>query len=206
MRIGRRYSRSAGTRSSAAASWFGTARAVSPGAGLGAGVGGGVFDPAAAAGCGVPSTGTGPGGGAVGSGFPSASTSPASQGAAGAGAPAPASPFGRTPGAAAGAVGAAAPAPAGRRSDASAAPAPGRASAASTRRAVQRRSCWRAGTGRSPGRPTAPGVAAPSQATARPGSIQAGARPGNDRSVTLKDMHVISAGSAPTLSAFYRPK
>src|SRR5688500_6470353 len=96
MRIGRRYSRSAGTRSPAtpaggATDWFGTVRTVSPAPGFALGVAGAApasdeAGAAATAGAGIPSTGTGPGGGAVGSGFPSASTIPASQGAAVAGA------------------------------------------------------------------------------------------------------------------------
>src|SRR5438067_8318305 len=118
MRIGRRYSRSAGTRSperppDVSATWFGTERAVSPGAGVAGGVAGPV--PPATVDWGVPSTGTGPGGGAVGRGFPSASTTPASQGAAGAGTPSPASPLGRPPGVASPGT---ATVPAGRRSDA----------------------------------------------------------------------------------------
>src|SRR5438105_9048992 len=106
--MGRRYSRSAGTRSSAgptgaATDWFGVERTVSPGPGSAVGVAGGGAAVgglgAATAGSGTPSTGTGPGGGAVGSGFPSASTTPASQGATAAGAVSPpASPLGRPPG------------------------------------------------------------------------------------------------------------
>src|SRR5437764_12196188 len=74
MRIGRRYSRSAGTMSPAgpryaATDSLGAERAVSPGAGLAWGAAGG-GEPgavaAATAGSGMPSTGTGPGGGAVG--------------------------------------------------------------------------------------------------------------------------------------------
>src|SRR2546421_270668 len=69
MRIGRRYSRSAGTRSSAGPAdgvtdWSGTDRTVSPGPGSDVAAGGGVVldGGAATAGSGMPSTGTGPGG------------------------------------------------------------------------------------------------------------------------------------------------
>src|SRR5262245_42891315 len=111
MRTGRRYSRSAGTRSSGrgaadTADWLGSVRTVSSGPGLARGTGGtGIVVPvvgvAATAGCGIPSTGTGPGGGEVGSGFPSASTTPASHGAVGPGraVASQSAPFGRSPGA-----------------------------------------------------------------------------------------------------------
>src|SRR5581483_4924614 len=196
MRTGRRYSRSAGTRSPA---WPAAPAAAPVPAAAGAAV----------AGFGVPVTGTGPGGGAVGSGFPSASTTPASQGAAGAGvASSPASPLGRPPGEAApGTVPAGPVTPAaardrlvsataagGRRSAAWAAPEPGRVIAASATSAPQRRNCWPAGTGRSPGRPISPGEAAPGATPAGRGRI------GKYKPVIPNDIHVISAGPSRDLS------
>src|SRR2546423_3472351 len=215
MRIGRRYSRSAGTMSSAgpayaATDWFGVDRAVSPGAGSALVAGGGEAGVvvAATAGSGMPSTGTGTGGEPVGSGFPSASTTPASQGAAVAGAvSSPASPLGRPPGVANPEAAASMTATAGGRSaEARAALTPGRASPARARRAPQRRNCRPKGTGRSPGRPISPGVATPSHEAAAPGATQRSGRTLKYKSVIPKNMCVISAGSRRDLSAVWWPK